>query len=140
MMPTFEICCGALPLGVLRERARPDARASLTRSKWHRTSMLVPVNRSTIATATHAPSMKLVTAAIASTVGGADASEPVDQQALAPMSPRWRDQWTTIPACERVKATNTPTAYRGISDWCGLRTHDRPLAGERERERAVAER
>jgi hypothetical protein len=28
---------------------------------------------------------------------------------------RWRDQGTTIPACERVEATNTPTAYRGIS-------------------------
>ena len=31
-------------------------------------------------------------------------------------SSRRRHQWTTIPACDIVKARNTPTAYSGISD------------------------
>jgi hypothetical protein len=47
----------------------------------------------------------------------ADSAAPavLSSMLLRQCSPRRRPQCTTIPACEKVKATNTPTAYRGIS-------------------------
>ena len=70
-----------------------------------------PIN----AIATHAPWLNLVTAAMTKTIADSDAPTALISMLLRQYASRWRDQWTTIPAWERVMATNTPTAYRGMS-------------------------
>ena len=59
--------------------------------------------------ATHAPWLNLVTAAMTKTIADSAAPTALISMLLRQCS-RWRDQWTTIPAWEKVKATNTPTA------------------------------
>ena len=60
--------------------------------------------------ATHAPWLNLVTAAITKTIADSAAPTALSSMLLRQCASRRRHQCTTIPAWERVKATNTPTA------------------------------
>jgi hypothetical protein len=57
-IPTFEICWGVSSVSATRPFDRGlNANSSSTTSKWRRTRRLAPVNTTTIAIATQAPSV-----------------------------------------------------------------------------------
>ena len=63
----------------------------------------------------HAPSCAFVAATTRSTMPVTSAPTPFTSALVAQPGPRRRHQWTTMPACDSVKDTNTPIMYRGIS-------------------------
>jgi len=84
--------------------------ASSTRSKWRRVRRATTVNTITISSDTLAPAVNLVMPAMRNTVTDiVHPSTPI-RLLVRERAPRTRQQWTTIPAWESVKARNTPTA------------------------------
>ena len=63
----------------------------------------------------HAPSANLVTAMTIVTMAVATEPTPLITAERSQPGSRSLRQWTTMPACERVKLVNTPTAYNGMS-------------------------
>ncbi len=65
----------------------------------------------------HAPPANLLAPMTSKATPVAAAPSPLSAARGAQPGPRSRHQWTTMPACDRVKARNAPTANRGIRAW-----------------------